>query len=323
MTSPRAGDDAPRRVALALLPLRLFLGATFAYAGLDKLADPAYLDADAPAGFARQLAAVAGSSPLGPLLGPAEAAPTAAALLIALGEVAAGLGLLAGLFTRLAAVGAAVLSLSFLLTVNWRTRPYYLGPDLFALLACTPFAVLGAGPLLSLDAWRARRAAAGEPTTRRAAGDAQRRRLLVRTAQAAGGLAAVGVAGTAVASGPVRSGRTPDGTLAVGPDPSTTGTPEPTATAPGAPPPGAGSGGEVTAEAFTAPDGRPAYAVTGADGRRVAYSAVCTHTGCTVAANAEAGEFQCPCHGGRFDLMTGAVVSGPPTDPLDELDLPA
>ena len=34
--------------AAALLPLRLFLGATFLYAGLDKLLDPAFLDAAAP-----------------------------------------------------------------------------------------------------------------------------------------------------------------------------------------------------------------------------------------------------------------------------------
>ena len=40
-----------------------------------------------------------------------------------------------------------------------------------------------------------------------------------------------------------------------------------------------------------------------------AFSAVCTHMGCTVAAAGK--EFHCPCHGSRFDATTGAVKAGP------------
>ncbi|HEY6202459.1 MAG TPA: FAD-dependent oxidoreductase [Candidatus Limnocylindria bacterium] len=46
-----------------------------------------------------------------------------------------------------------------------------------------------------------------------------------------------------------------------------------------------------------------------------ALSAMCTHQGCTVAWDAAASGFSCPCHGGRFD-QAGAVVNGPPTRPL-------
>ncbi|GAA1143459.1 Rieske (2Fe-2S) protein [Nesterenkonia lutea] len=45
-----------------------------------------------------------------------------------------------------------------------------------------------------------------------------------------------------------------------------------------------------------------------------AFSAVCTHQGCAVAA--EEGRFACPCHGSMFNLETGAVEAGPAEDPL-------
>lgn len=45
----------------------------------------------------------------------------------------------------------------------------------------------------------------------------------------------------------------------------------------------------------------------------VAYSAICTHLGCTVLEGLRAGAIFCPCHAGVFDPGRGAiVVSGPP-----------
>jgi Rieske Fe-S protein len=41
-----------------------------------------------------------------------------------------------------------------------------------------------------------------------------------------------------------------------------------------------------------------------------AFSAVCTHQGCTVDAVAD-GTIDCPCHGSSFDAATGAVRHGP------------
>ena len=54
-----------------------------------------------------------------------------------------------------------------------------------------------------------------------------------------------------------------------------------------------------------------------AQGEYKAFSAVCTHQGCTVA-GVEGGRIVCPCHGSQFDISTGAVVQGPATQPLPE-----
>jgi Rieske Fe-S protein len=45
-----------------------------------------------------------------------------------------------------------------------------------------------------------------------------------------------------------------------------------------------------------------------------AFSAICTHQGCTVAPAGK--EFQCPCHGSVYNAATGAVIMGPAPKPL-------
>jgi|SRR5579864_8044740 len=46
-----------------------------------------------------------------------------------------------------------------------------------------------------------------------------------------------------------------------------------------------------------------------------AFSAKCTHEGCTVTFQPNQSVIWCPCHDGRFDL-NGRVLSGPPPQPL-------
>ena len=51
------------------------------------------------------------------------------------------------------------------------------------------------------------------------------------------------------------------------------------------------------------------------DQQLFAFSAKCTHEGCTVTYLPGQSVVWCPCHDGRFDL-TGRVLSGPPPQPL-------
>ncbi|MFD3536010.1 DoxX family protein [Streptomyces sp. NPDC058664] len=138
---------APR---YALLPLRLFLGITFVYAGLDKLTDPAFLADTGSGSIGETMRGVRDTSAVPALVDLALRNPTGFGYAICLGELAVGIGTLLGLFARLAALGGALISLSLWLTVSWQVQPYYLGNDLAYLMAWLPLVLAGAS-VLSLD----------------------------------------------------------------------------------------------------------------------------------------------------------------------------
>lgn len=50
-----------------------------------------------------------------------------------------------------------------------------------------------------------------------------------------------------------------------------------------------------------------------------AFTATCTHLGCTVQYMPNTKDIYCACHGGRYDANTGKNISGPPPKPLTEL----
>ena len=62
--------------------------------------------------------------------------------------------------------------------------------------------------------------------------------------------------------------------------------------------------------------GRPAMLIHHGDGSWTAFSAICTHLGCTVAYEPDQQRIHCACHGGVYDPKTGQNVSGPPPKPL-------
>lgn len=141
--TPRALHSA----GWVLLPLRAFLGVTFLFAGLQKLANPAFFKASNPVSIQAQLAGAARHSPLHGLLIALGHAAIPLGLLIAVGELAVGLGTLVGLWARVAAVGGALISLGLFLTVSFHANPYYTGSDIVFLAAWTPLVAAGAGPL--------------------------------------------------------------------------------------------------------------------------------------------------------------------------------
>lgn len=52
-----------------------------------------------------------------------------------------------------------------------------------------------------------------------------------------------------------------------------------------------------------------------------AYSAICTHLACITYWHETRQVIQCPCHDGRFNPLTGAVISGPPPRPIPAYEL--
>ena len=152
----------PRALALsgwALVPLRAFLGVTFTFAGLQKLANPNFFNANSPSSIQAQLIASIRISPLHELLGHLLRFAGPIGVMIALAELAVGLGTILGLWTRVAAVGGMVLALTLFLTVSFHSSPYYTGADIVFVFAWIPLILAGSGGVLSLDGVIAARAA--------------------------------------------------------------------------------------------------------------------------------------------------------------------
>jgi thiosulfate dehydrogenase [quinone] large subunit len=321
--SARDGGSSPRAIARwwasrpsnaaslsgwALLPLRAFIGATFLFAGLQKLANPTFWSSANPTGIKAQLEASARVSPVHAILSHLISLSTPIGITIAIAEIAVAIGLLVGLWTRLAAVGGALLSLTLFLTVSFHSSPYYTGADIVFFFAWLPFIIAGAGGVLSLDALLAAR-----PPAPPSKGAIDRRKALGTTA-------ALGALGAGVVVGLSRligGAKLADGTpqASSGGDPST-----PTTTAP--PSSGRTPAGTAIAEARTVPvggslgfidpqSGNPGLIIQRTQGEFVAFDAVCPHAGCTVGFAPHAKLIVCPCHGSEFNPETGGLVRGP------------
>jgi thiosulfate dehydrogenase (quinone) large subunit len=354
--SPDHPDAGPREAPLAvtvgsarvpaaaLLPLRLFLGVTFVYAGIDKLIDPAFFNASDPASIQSQLLEFARVSPLGPLVQLSEPFAVPIGFLIALAEIAIGLGALTGLAYRVAAAAGAALSLLFFLTASWSTQPYYFGPDLPYAAGWLTLALAGHGGLLVPRAVLQLGRPAAEPRgPRRVAGAAARGHerppgtddgaLVSRRSMMQVGVLAIATLLLATATTPLRlfRGSTERGTASRSPSPGPGGSPP--APAPTASPLQVARVSDVPqggALPFTVPmdapsslpAGDPAVIVRLPSGSFVAYDAVCTHEGCTVEWAGQDSILFCPCHGAAFDAATdGEVIQGPARRPLTQLPL--
>ena len=103
-------------------------------------------------------------------------------------------------------------------------------------------------------------------------------------------------------------------------------TPAPAAPAPAAAPPSGGgtpvrvgklSDVPVGSTASGSAAGKNVLIFRSAETTVLAYSAVCPHAACTVAAAGQ--EFDCPCHGSTFKAADGSVITGPARRPLTRL----
>ena len=316
------------RVSTAAVLLRLFLGGTMLYAGVDKLIlDPRFLQADGVGSIGDTLRLfVAAGGPLAPLV---EALAIGQPILIGAAMAGAQLGvgalLLSGSWVRVGALLGALISLSLALTSSWGVSPYYYGNDLPYLVAFLALAAIGDGGVLRAGApvtrgYDPNRRAAlftggGVVLTLLALIALDRSRLASLIAPNSGanasptpGPTATPAPSSSTPSPSATASETPAGTTSPSPSPS----PSPKASGGGAPSgtviAGGSSIGAGQALNFSA-DGTAAVLLKDGGTFR-AFERACTHQGTLVEWEPANGSFYCSNHGARFSA-TGDAIVGP------------
>lgn len=271
--------------------LRLWLGITWTYAGIDKALDGGFLNPDATTYIGKQLAGFAQQSPISPVLNKMIEHATLVGAGTMVGEIAIGLATLFGVLPFLAAIAGAGLSASLWLTSSFHTTPYFLGSDTAYLIMWLVFAL------------------AILPRKRTIT------RVLDVDRRSAIGIGVVGVLSIAFAAlGNIFA--------------------KPAKIASAAAKVVTKKGGAAPANAIAAisdlnvgsalqiklASGDPGILIRTATDSVCAFSAVCTHQGCTVDYDQASKELICPCHGARFDpLQNGKAIAGPTRAALTEV----
>ena len=263
--------------------MRLWLGVTWIYAGWDKASDPGYLTAGSPTFIGTQLSAFATNSPIGFALESVIESATQIGIFVMLAEFAIGAATLLWIAPTWAAFGGFAMSLGLWLSSTWQVQPYFLASNsAYTILWLTYFLFLYG--------------------SRRNSKVAIDRRGFLRVST----VAAFAVAAAVVGKVFPKTGSA------------------------------SASAGEKTASKkiieeeslkvgetynFESKAGTPAVLFRTKAGV-FAYSAVCTHEGCTVQFNSASKNLQCGCHGAVFDPFDGArVVTGPTNQPLAKIEV--
>ena len=260
--------------------LRAWLGVTWIYAGWDKASDPGFLTSGSPTYIGTQLSAFATNSPIGFALESVSERATQIGIFVMLAEFAIGAATLLWIAPTWAAFGGFVMSLGLWLSSTWQVQPYFLASN-------SAYTILWLTYFLFLYG------------SRRNSKVSIDRRGFLRISS----VAAIAVAGAAVGKVFPKTGVTTsasdnlgskkiieDASMRVG-----------------------------TTHNFESKAGTPAVLFRTKNGI-FAYSAVCTHEGCTVEFNTASKNLQCGCHGAIFDPFNGAkVVTGPTNQPLAKI----
>ena len=263
--------------------LRIFLGVTFIYAGWDKASDPGFLTQGEPTYIGTQLAAFAANSPIDFLLNRILEHATYVGIFVMLAEFAVGIATLLWVAPATAAFGGLLISITLWLSSSFYTTPYFLAGD-------SAYAVMWLAYLLLLIG------------NRRMPATNFQRRSVMRTAIVGALAIAATFAGRAL----------PKSSAAV--KASTKGK------------------GKQIIKVAELPVGKTFNFVHSAQGVPAilfrtkagvfAYSAICTHQGCSVAYKSSTKKLICPCHAAQFDPFANAkVVSGPAERALDKVNV--
>ena len=268
----------------ALRIMRLFLGITWIYAGWDKASDPGFLTKGSPTFIGTQLAAFAQNSPIGLLLNHTIEHATQVGIFVMISEFAIGFATLLSVAPTSAAFGGFAMATGLWLSSSFHTTPYFLASD-------SAYAILWLAYLLLLIG------------NRRMPTFSIERRGAIRT----GAIGAIAI----IASFAGRA------------------FPKASAASTSAKSTAKASGKQIIKLAdlkvgatynFThSSQGVPAVLFRTKAGV-FAYSAICTHQGCTVSYNSTSKHLKCPCHGAEFDPANGAkAVAGPTQTPLSKI----
>ena len=144
-----------------------------------------------------------------------------------------------------------------------------------------------------------------------------------RTVLCAGGAGAAGLCAFVLTG--CSSGSTSSATTPVPPSTTSTSTTAPNSTSSGGATSASagGGGGKQLAKLSDIPvggsisatlDGNPIILAQPSTGKVVAFTAICTHQGCTV--NPDGAVLRCPCHASTYDAFTGKNTGGPAQSPL-------
>jgi len=320
-----------REQPLALMVLRAFLGITFVYAGIQKLADPSFFDSSSPQSIGAQLHAFAQGSPLRPALLLFAHVPTLTGVGIAPLEIGVGFATLLGIGLVAATATGFGVSVVLWLSATWHVYPYFLGSD--SIYAVAWLALL----VGTLDGGRNRnrdrdRTATAPPLTR----SGLARRDVLRGGAVAAASVLIGVVAHAFAgstpaaqAGARSAGLSSGSSKRTAPNrPAAASRPSSSATSPSPSAPAIkgrtiGSLDRMNvgdAVAFNDPGVGPGVLVCTGRNDVAAYSRICTHAGCEVGYDSSRELLVCPCHGAEFDAMHGArPVAGPAPTPLPSI----
>ncbi len=278
----RTANSSWRNQAPALRVMRLWLGITWIYAGWDKASDPGFLSAGSSSYIGTQLSGYSTHSPVGFAFDKLIEHATVVGAFVMISEFAIGLATLLWVAPRLAAFGGFLMSLGLWLADTFHVTPYFLASN-------TAYAVLWLTYLLLLIG----------NGKRKVFTMSLERRSVLRVGIT--GVLAVAFAGA--------------GKFFAKAAPATSSS-------------AAGKGTKIVklaslkvgaARNFVASNGAPSILFRTKTGV-FAYSAICTHQGCTVAYSATSKTMKCPCHQAEFDPYKSAqVVNGPAVNPLGKV----
>ena len=272
-------SESWRSQDISIRILRAFLGFTWIYAGWDKATDPGFLTKGSSSFIGTQLSGYSTQSPIGGLFNKLIEHSTSVGIFVMLSEFAIGLATLLWVAPTAAAFAGFAMATGLWLASSFHVSPYFLASD-------TAYAVLWLVYFFTLIG------------NRRTVDVSLDRRGAIRVGALGGVAVALSLLGKAFpkSSSKAVATKTSTGTavkvlelskIAVG-----------------------------QTHQFALSNGTPAVLFRTKTGV-FAYSAICTHEGCTVSYKSSNKTLHCPCHGAEFDpFSSGKALQGPARDAL-------